>query len=374
MQKKERVVGIVTMPVTNAGFIPLLNLVDIIKSLSENIHVITGGIGANIPEYYKECNVHVIKHKIGTNPFKRIVYYIHTQIKYSLKIVSCKNVDLWIFFIGGDTLLLPMIAAKLLRKKVVLASACSILQCSKANNDRISNFVSILEHINRLLANCIVLHSSNLITDWNLEKYRNKIRIGHEYFLDFNEFRPKCDISKRKNLIGFVGRLSGEKGVLNFVYSIIEILNIRDDVEFLIIGEGNLREEIERYLAYNNLNNKVHLTGWVEHEKLPDCLNSLKLLVIPSYTESGPIIALEAMACDTPILATQVGHILKMVDDGKTGFIMEDNSPKCIAKNILRVLEFENIETITKSARYSVSKYFSYNAALETYRMILDDI
>lgn len=373
-QKNERVIGILTMPVTSAGFIPLLNLVGIIKQLSGNIHIVTGGVGATLPKYCNTCNVHVVNHKIGTNLFERIVNYIHTQLKYSNKIVSCKNIDLWIFFIGGDTLLLPMLTAKLLRKKVVLASACSTLQCSNAKNDSISTIIGILEHINRLLTDCIILHSPILIKEWNLEKYKNKIRIGHEYFLDFEEFKPECNIYNRQNLIGFVGRLSAEKGVLNFVYAIKEIVNLRDDVEFLIVGEGSLREEIEQYLDNNNLKNKVHLAGWIEHKKLPEYLNNLKMLVIPSYTESGPIIALEAMACETPILATRVGHILDMIDDGKTGFIMKNNSPKCIAENILRVLEYNNIENVTKSARDNVSEYFSYSAALETYSTIIDDL
>jgi hypothetical protein len=68
-------------------------------------------------------------------------------------------------------------------------------------------------------------------------------------------------------------------------------------------------------------------------------------MVIPSFTEGLPNIMLEAMACGTPVLATPVGAISDIIRDSETGFIMENNSPKCIIENVNRVIGSSELET-----------------------------
>ena len=92
------------------------------------------------------------------------------------------------------------------------------------------------------------------------------------------------------------------------------------------------------YIQDNNLSDTIILHGWVSHDILPDCFNQMKLLIIPSDTEGLPNVMLEAMACGTPVLANPVGAIPDLIIEGKTGFIMENNSPEIIAQNLLRVL------------------------------------
>jgi glycosyltransferase involved in cell wall biosynthesis len=372
MKKTSKNIGILTFPISEAGNIPLSNLVDILQPLSNNLYLITGNDGYRFFEDYEGVHTYGIEHESGKNVITRVTKYIYTQLKISYTLFKLREeVDFYIFFIGGEGLILPMLTVKLLNKKVISAPADYTLAVRK---DIPSQVLKSLLKVNRSLSDCIILHSPDLIEEWNLEKYRNKISIAHEYFLDFNKFKIITKFNGRANVVGYIGRLSEEKGVLNFVQAIPELLKEFDTVEFLIGGDGHLKDKIEAYLDENDLNVKVKLAGWIPHDKLPDCLNELKLLVIPSYTESGPIIALEAMACGTPILATRVGHILNMIKDGETGFIMENNSPECIAENMMRALEHPNLEGIVKSARQLVEKEFTYEAAVEKYRKILENI
>jgi glycosyltransferase involved in cell wall biosynthesis len=81
------------------------------------------------------------------------------------------------------------------------------------------------------------------------------------------------------------------------------------------------------------------------------------------------------MACGTPVLATSVGSIPDVIKDGETGFIMEGNSPECIAKNVMRALEHPNLDEIVKNARALWWKReFTYEAAVERYRTILKEL
>ena len=367
-------IGVVTFPIVEAGNIPLSNLVDILYTISNDVYLITGNDGYTLFKNDKRIHTYGIRHERGVNVFTRILRYIYTQLRISYKLARiAKNVDIWIFFIGCDTLLLPMLTAKLLMKKVILALAGSTLQSLEYTNDKLSKQIEILEHINRALSNCIILYSPNLIKEWNLEKYRDKICVTHEHFLDFEKFKIEKEFDKRDNLVGYIGRLSEEKGTLNFVKAIPEIIK-KNDLNFLIVGDGPLRDKIEEYLDKENLKDKVKLKGWIPHDELPNHLNELKLVVLPSYTEGLPNIMLEAMACGTPVLATSVGAIPDVIKDGETGFIMGNNSPECIAENVERALNHPNLEKIEENARALVERKFTYEAAVVRYKSIINNM
>ena len=375
MKKKYRNIGILTVPINRAGNIPLSNLVDVLHPISNDIYLITGNEGYRFFKEDKRIYTYGIRHESGVTVFMRILRYIYTQLRISYELGKIsKKIDLWIFFIGGDGLILPMLTAKLVRKKVVLASAGSLVQSFKSTNDNLSKQIKILVHINRSLSNGIILYSQNLIKEWNLEKYRNKIYIAHKHFVDFDKFKIKKRFDERQNLVGYIGRLSEEKGTLNFVKAIPEIIRRRDDVKILIVGDGPLQDKIEEYLDKENLSNKVNLTGWIPHDELPSYLNELELVVLPSYTEGLPNIMLEAMACGTPVLATSVGAIPDVIKDGETGFIMENNSPAFIAKNVERALNHPNLEKIEENARALVERKFTYEAAVGMYKSIINNM
>ena len=374
MKNGHRNIGIVTFPTSNAGNIPLSNLVDILYTLSNNIYLITGNAGYNFLGKHAKIHIYGVRHETGTNLITRIFNYIYTQLQISYTIVKiAKNVDMWFIFLG-ENLVIPQVTMKLLRKSNVFVSTSFSIRANKAKKEPFLKVIVILSYINYELADRIILYSQNLIKEWNLEKYRNKIYIAHEHFLDFDKFKIKKKLEVRENLVGYIGRLSEVKGVLDFVKAIPEISEEKDEIKFLVGGDGQLRDEIEKYLDKENLNDKVKLVGWIPHDKLPDCLNELKLVVLPSYTEGLPNIMLEAMACGTPVLATPVGAVLDTIKDEKTGFIMDNNSPECIAENVERALNYHDLEKIAKNARELVGKEFTYEAALERYRKILENL
>ncbi|WP_261597899.1 glycosyltransferase family 4 protein [Methanoculleus formosensis] len=219
-----------------------------------------------------------------------------------------------------------------------------------------------------------MLYSHSLISEWNFEKYRHKILIAHEHFLDFSTFSVTTPLPGRPPLIGYIGRLSGEKGVQHFAQALPAILADRQDLRVLIGGDGQLKESIEASLQERGVTAHVDLPGWISHDDLPNYLNQLQLLILPSYTEGLPNIMLEAMACGTPVLATPVGAIPDVIIDGKTGFIMENNSPECIAENVKRALDSPDLEQIAKDGRRFVEENFSFERTVENWKEILQSV
>ena len=366
---------VVTYPLQEASgsyYNLIIHLLEVLSPLVHRIFLITG----NFPEkQIKNTKVHIInlEYKSKKTILKKILPYLVIQIQISHNLAKInKKINGCVFILSG-TLLLPTLVAKILRKKTVLTALAPASERAKYGNAYLySKVIAILELFTLKLADKIAVEAPNVVSFMKLNKYQNKIWGEGCLFILDDAFKPTNKISERKNIVGYIGRLSEEKGVLNFVKTIPEIIKERDDLEFLIGGDGQLRNEIEAYLDENNLNSKVKLVGWIPHVKLPDYMNELKLLVLPSYTEGLPNIMLEAMACETSVLATPVGGVPDLIEDEETGFIMENNSPECLAKNVERALEHPDIEKIVKNARKLVEEKYTYEAAVERYRRILE--
>lgn len=85
---------------------------------------------------------------------------------------------------------------------------------------------------------------------------------------------------------------------------------------------------------------------------------------------------LEAMACGTPVLATSVGAIPDVIKDGETGFLLENNSPECIAETALKILHMpdDKLEKVSDNARALVEEKFTFEAAVERWSEIMEGI
>ena len=371
-RKKHLRIGAVIFPIGEASLPPLLNVVNILCSISDEIHVITGNAGAMLSQHCNKPHLHLVSHKTGRNAFTRVINYAWTQSKILFELVKLSGkVDVWLFPIGGDALLPSVLFAKLIRKPVILALASSAEKMFSAQADMLTKMVILLTKINYALSSRLILYSENLIEEWHLAKYRDKISIAHEHFLDFDSFNMQRRLDDRDNLVGYIGRLSAEKGVLNFLEAIPMILQGKQGIQFLIGGDGKLRGKVGECLSSKGLDRDVKLAGWIPHDELPRYLNELKLLVLPSYTEGLPNILLEAMACGTPVLATAVGAIPDIIKDGTTGFIMKDNSPESIAEDVMSVLENPNLDKVANNARKLVEQEYTYKATLDRYQNIL---
>ena len=380
---RQKNIGIVTLPGPAAGDIPLSNFAKIISQISENVYLITGRTNTyaeyNLQQNLKNVEIITINYNSKANILMKVICFIALQIKYALQVMKLnKYVTCWTFFFAERGPLLPIVIARVMKKDtiVILGGSFKNIISSKAKRKSFGDIIMILlERGVCSLSGFMVVYSQSLIEEWTLEKYKNKIIIAHEHILNFDKFKIIKKYNAREILIAYIGRLSGEKGVLNFVKA-ISLIHNENNGKFMIGGDGDLRVKIEKYLNENNLSDNVKLTGWISHDELPEYLNELKLLVLPSYTEGLPNIMLEAMACGTPVLATPVGAIPDIIKDGETGFILEDNSPECIAESVIKIIKLPDyeLERVSKNARSLVEREFAFEKTVERWRTIFRDI
>jgi D-inositol-3-phosphate glycosyltransferase len=153
-------------------------------------------------------------------------------------------------------------------------------------------------------------------------------------------------------IILFVGRIDPLKGVENLIKALPHLSHIAK-LRLMIIGGGeHSQREIEqlRKLAHNlEVQDVVDFRGLIKHEDLPHFYNAADACVVPSYYESFGLVALESLACGTPVVATDVGSHKNLIRQGETGYIIEGNDPCRLADRIALLLS--NSESNARRAR-----------------------
>lgn len=150
---------------------------------------------------------------------------------------------------------------------------------------------------------------------------------------DLSNFtKEKQNLRKRYNLKGtvitFLGSLIESKGIL-FLMSIMPKLLNKYDTTFLIVGDGELENELKDKVKKQNLQDKIILAGKIQHNDIPKIYNSSDIIVFPSlWEEPFGGITLEAMASKLPVLGSSIGGIKDTILDKKTGFLIKPGNAR----------------------------------------------
>jgi len=142
--------------------------------------------------------------------------------------------------------------------------------------------------------------------------------------------------SSPKQIVGYVGRLSVEKGVTYLIDAMAELRAKQADVHLLVVGEGDQRAHLQERVDSLGLPQAVTLLG--ERADARQIIGAMDVLVLPSLTEGLPNVVLEAFAYKTPVVATAVGGVPELVIDGETGWLVPPRDPHALAQAILDAL------------------------------------
>ncbi|MGH2370897.1 MAG: glycosyltransferase family 4 protein, partial [Chloroflexota bacterium] len=139
-------------------------------------------------------------------------------------------------------------------------------------------------------------------------------------------------------LLGMIGRLVPIKRVDIFLAAAARILAAAPDARFVLVGDGELRGELEALAARPPLAGHVHFLGWRGPADLPGLFADLDAVVLTSDNEGMPTTIIEAMAAARPVVATDVGGVRSLVTDGETGLLVPPGDPAAVADACLRLL------------------------------------
>jgi lipopolysaccharide/colanic/teichoic acid biosynthesis glycosyltransferase/glycosyltransferase involved in cell wall biosynthesis len=165
--------------------------------------------------------------------------------------------------------------------------------------------------------------------------------------------RGELKIASDVPLVGIVGRIFPIKNHRLFLEAAAQVAGKLPATRFVVVGDGTLRSEIEALARQLGLEQRVTFTGW--RRDLPRVYADLDVLVVSSDNEGTPVSAIEAMASGCPVVATRVGGLPDLVEDGKVGYLVAPRDADAMADSIVGLLsDRERARQMGRSARESV--------------------
>ncbi|MCH7744719.1 MAG: glycosyltransferase [Chloroflexi bacterium] len=197
--------------------------------------------------------------------------------------------------------------------------------------------------------------------------------------LDKNHARKELGLREKKVIL-YVGRIEPLKG-LDILLNAVAMLEDTSDTRLLIVGgKPGLDKELDRLkLLANQLGiaDFVTFTGALGQTELPKYYSAADVFVLPSYSESFGLVALEAMACGTPVVVSRVGGLKTFVKDGETGYLIPWRCPEPFAQRIEVLLTNPPLREMMGKAAAAKAQQMSWsgvaNSMLDFYSSLLDD-
>jgi glycosyltransferase involved in cell wall biosynthesis len=165
----------------------------------------------------------------------------------------------------------------------------------------------------------------------------------------------------REKFFLYVGALDKSKGVFDLLRAFARIKKDIWDYRLLIVGNGSQADKVQRCIKALKLRGKVHTLGEIPNEELINYLQRAKALIIPSHSESIPLVFGEAVQTATPMVVTDVGDLGTLVRDNGLGFVARRKSPASLADAMVRMMVADL--DIRVNAKHLVERFAPENAA-----------
>jgi D-inositol-3-phosphate glycosyltransferase len=171
---------------------------------------------------------------------------------------------------------------------------------------------------------------------------------GHFYPIPKDEAREFIDAPPRKKIILYVGRIEPLKGIDTLIKAVASLrIDIKQVTLAIIGGDPNVSSErmseemarLQKMCEDLGLGEMVVFLGKRAQNTLPYYYSAADVLVMPSHYESFGMVALEAMACGTPVIASQVGGLAFLVQDGETGYHVPDQEPSQLSDKLTLLID-----------------------------------
>ncbi|MBU0581284.1 MAG: glycosyltransferase family 4 protein, partial [Candidatus Margulisbacteria bacterium] len=207
-----------------------------------------------------------------------------------------------------------------------------------------------------------VITISNYNKDYMIKNFKinpNNIEVIH-CGIELDKFR-QIEVKKEDQFtILNVGRLNPIKGQKYLIEACRILKDKRIDFQCWIIGGGKERENLEKQIAHLDLGNNINLLGPKKNEELIEYYNKADVFVLPSISESMGVVNMEALACGTPVIASDVRGVPELIKDNYNGILIEPENPEEIAKGIMKLKNDPNLlDKFKNNSRGIVNEEFN---------------
>lgn len=190
--------------------------------------------------------------------------------------------------------------------------------------------------------------------------------------IDANEFPPDRTPGQAL-IVGTACRLEPVKGIATLIEAIAIVAAQDPSIRLEVAGNGSLRAGLEEHVARLRVSENVSFLGW--RRNMISVLRSWSIFIQPSFDEGFGVAVLEAMASGLPVIASDVGGLRELVQDGKTGFLVPSGAPAVLAARIRLLLDEPDLMTRMGAAgRLRAQESFSLAAMVRRTADLYDNL
>ena len=222
---------------------------------------------------------------------------------------------------------------------------------------------------------CVSDHDRHLALRYGVAKPGKLIVIHNgvdpKPFLDANPGRVRIEFSLGRNrVMTTVGRLAPPKDPLTLLTA---CRSVKGDFVLMVVGDGELRGTVESSVSNGGLEHSVILAG--ERVDVPEILAASDVFVLSSRKEGLPYTIIEAMVAGLPVVATRVGGVPELVEDGVTGFLVPPGDPRALAEALQNVLDDSELRhRMGHAGRERALRGFSLDDMLRKTRRVYEEV
>ncbi|TNF52603.1 MAG: colanic acid biosynthesis glycosyltransferase WcaL [Burkholderiales bacterium] len=153
-----------------------------------------------------------------------------------------------------------------------------------------------------------------------------------------------------------VGRLCEQKGQLILLEAVRQLRDRGIGFQLVLAGDGEMRPEVEQLINQHRLQDRVRITGWIDSELVRQELQAARAMVLPSFAEGLPVVIMEAMVLERPVVTTTVAGIPELVRQGQDGWLVAPGDAQALAEALVQVLhaDVEVLQAMGREARRRV--------------------
>lgn len=197
-----------------------------------------------------------------------------------------------------------------------------------------------------------------------------RLALVPSFYLDLEVLRPEPNVQKHTDFVS-CARLVENKGLPELIAAMVELPH----ATLTIVGDGPLRPRLERLVEQWHLQGRVQLRGWLPTQQdVVAVLQMARIFVMPSSSEGGPRAALEAMACGLPIIATRVGVMPDVIQDGISGGIFTTGATNNLAAQMKKLLQASELQAQLAAGGVKTVRQFERKAAIKSYALFLQSL
>jgi len=177
--------------------------------------------------------------------------------------------------------------------------------------------------------------------------------------------RGRLGLNNSDSVIVFVGSLRPVKGV-KYLIQAMDIVRQKDtNARLMLVGDGEERDYLRSVVSELHLGRYVTFVGEVTNDDVPQYMIASDVFALPSLSEGFPVVSLEAMASGLPIVATKIGGLPEIIEDGRNGFLVKPREAKEIAEKVLHLLGDDDLRKRISENNKEKAKSYSWKSIVQ---------